>query len=120
MGERVKYGVMNVLNDPRGYVRLKNFGDSYLLLSKSVRTRCSLSPEDSGECAGGKRLESCEIPADSRLAVPSYYAHVALEYSDEELLETLRVANSPDIRCGDAGKNMRPRKYKEVQIHGEL
>eukprot|EP00929_Paragymnodinium_shiwhaense_P061280 TRINITY_DN30606_c0_g1_i1.p1 TRINITY_DN30606_c0_g1~~TRINITY_DN30606_c0_g1_i1.p1 ORF type:complete len:285 (+),score=25.38 TRINITY_DN30606_c0_g1_i1:413-1267(+) len=117
---RVKYGVMNVFNDPRGYVRLRNFGDSYLLLRGGVRHRCTLSPEDSGECAGGKRLEDREVLAAARLALPEFYAHVAMEYSDEELQESLRAANAKDVHCGDTSKTMRPRKYKEVQIHGEV
>lgn len=117
--ERVKYGVLNVFNDPRGYVRLTNFGDSYLVL-RDVRLRCTLSPEDSGQVAGGKRLEPRAAPAAERLAVPDLYAHVLREYSDEELCEALRAANARDVRCGDTGRVVRPRKYKEVQIHGEL
>ncbi len=65
----MKYGVMNVFNDPRGYVRLDNFGDSYVVL-RNVRLRCTTSPEDSGQVAGGKFLEQCETPASERLAVP--------------------------------------------------
>merc|ERR1712070_586574 len=39
---------------------------------------------------------------------------------DDELCEVLRAANTRDVRCGDTAKIMRPRKYKEVQIHGEV
>lgn len=117
--ERVKYGVMNVFNDPRGYQRLNNFGDSYLEL-KDVRLRCTLSPEDSGEVAGGKKLEHRSTPAVERLAVPEYYAHVLQEYSDDEICEMLRAANSRDVRCGDTARVVKPRKYKEVQVHGEV
>lgn len=117
--ERVKYGVLNVFNDPKGYTRLKNFGDSYLVLCR-VRQRCTLTAEDSGQCAGGKRLVACETPAVQRLALPHLYAHVAIEYTDEELCAALRAANTRDIHCGDTSRIVKVRKYKEVQIHGEV
>merc|ERR1719421_1695548 len=78
--DRCKYGVLNVMNDFRGVVKCAQYGDSYLVL-KDVRLRCTLSPED-----------SANLKAD-RLAVLDYYAHVLEEYSDSELLETMKVAS---------------------------
>merc|ERR1719480_475776 len=81
--DRPKYGVLNAMNDHRGVVKCKQYGDSYLIL-KGVRLRCTFSPED-----------SANLKAD-RLAVLDFYAHVLNEYSANELRETLRVANSSD------------------------
>lgn len=105
--ERPKYGVQNVMNDPRGVVKCAQYGDSYFIL-KGARLRCTFSPED-----------SANLKAD-RLAVLDFYGHVLNEYTDDELRETIKVANSPDAALlGDSGKvgNM---KYKEAQIHGEV
>jgi len=105
--ERPKYGVLNVMNDYRGVVKCKQYGDSYVIL-KDARLRCTFSPEDSAN------LKS------ERLAVLDFYAHVLNEYSDDELRETLKVANSAEAAVlGDSDRvgNM---KYKEAQIHGEV
>mmetsp|Transcript_62470 Transcript_62470/g.167100 ORF Transcript_62470/g.167100 Transcript_62470/m.167100 type:complete len:594 (-) Transcript_62470:134-1915(-) len=106
--ERPKYGVQNIWNDYRGVIGCKQYGDSYLVL-KDVRLRCTMSPED-----------SANLPA-KRLAVPDYYAHVLMEYSDKELKETLRVAKGGDEKLGDSMAVIEQwGKYKEVQIHGEV
>ncbi|CAK0868822.1 unnamed protein product [Prorocentrum cordatum] len=68
-----------------------------------------MSPED-----------SANLPA-KRLAVPDYYAHVLMEYSDKELKEAVRVAQGGDEKVGDSGSVIeRWGKYKEVQIHGDI
>eukprot|EP00930_Biecheleria_cincta_P100161 TRINITY_DN91776_c0_g1_i1.p1 TRINITY_DN91776_c0_g1~~TRINITY_DN91776_c0_g1_i1.p1 ORF type:complete len:632 (+),score=108.65 TRINITY_DN91776_c0_g1_i1:34-1896(+) len=105
--ERPKYGVQNVMNDPRGVVKCAQYGDSYCIL-KDARLRCTFSPED-----------SANLKAD-KLAVLDFYGHVLSNYDDNELTETIKVANSADAALlGDSGKvgNM---KYKEAQIHGEI
>lgn len=107
--ERPKYGVMDVMNDHRGIVGARQYGDSYLTL-KDVRLRCTFAPEDSGGIVG------------SRLAVLDQYAHVLLEYSDDELREVARVANAPEgseDHIGDSTK-LQDYCYKEAQIHGEI
>lgn len=105
--DRPKYGVQNVMNDHRGVVKCAQYGDSYMIL-KDVRLRCTFSPED-----------SANLKAD-RLAVLDFYAHVLNEYSDDELRETLKVANSKDAALlGDSDK-VGKMKYKEAQIHGEV
>jgi Ca2+-binding EF-hand superfamily protein len=104
---RPKYGVQNVMNDYRGVVKAKQYGQSYLIL-KNVRLRCTFSPED-----------SANLKAE-RLAVLDFYAHVLNEYSEEELKETIKVANSADAALlGDSDK-VGKMKYKEAQIHGEV
>lgn len=45
--ERVKYGVINFTNDPKGVSCAKNYGGSYLLLKPHVRPRCTMTDMDS-------------------------------------------------------------------------
>merc|ERR1719409_1606032 len=94
------------MNDYRGVVKCKQYGDSYMIL-KDARLRCTFSPED-----------SANLKAD-RLAVLDYYAHVLNEYSDDELRETLRVATTEAV--GSSGELVSAGlKYKEAQFHGDL
>ncbi|CAK9073032.1 Calcium-dependent protein kinase 15 [Durusdinium trenchii] len=105
---RPKYGVLNVWNDPYGIYGCEQYGDSYLVL-KDLRLRCTLAPQDSGG-----------LPAQ-RLAVLDYYAHTLLEYSQEELEETVKLARHGHEKLGDSEALCHDwGKYKEVQIHGEI
>mmetsp|Transcript_12392 Transcript_12392/g.36113 ORF Transcript_12392/g.36113 Transcript_12392/m.36113 type:complete len:555 (+) Transcript_12392:101-1765(+) len=107
--ERPKYGVLDVMNDNRGVMCARDYGDSYLML-KNARLRCTFSPVDSGGIMG------------SRLAVLDQYAHVLMEFSDDELREVARVANAREgskDRIGDSTK-LDGFNYKEAQIHGEV
>lgn len=45
--ERVKYGVINFTNDPKGVQCAKAYGPSYFLLKSHVRDRCTLTDKDS-------------------------------------------------------------------------
>jgi len=106
--ERVKYGVQNVWNDYRGDVGCEQYGNSYLVL-KNVRLRCTLAPEDSGS----------NVLMDE-LAVPDYYAHVLLGYSNKELREILRVS-AGGVKVGNSQAVIeRWGTYKEAQIHGDI
>eukprot|EP00930_Biecheleria_cincta_P045374 TRINITY_DN31282_c0_g1_i1.p1 TRINITY_DN31282_c0_g1~~TRINITY_DN31282_c0_g1_i1.p1 ORF type:complete len:677 (+),score=132.93 TRINITY_DN31282_c0_g1_i1:190-2031(+) len=104
--ERPKYGVLNVHNDYRGVVRAAQYGDCYMIL-KDFRLRTTFSPED-----------SANLKAE-RLACLDYYAHVLNEYTDQELVETLKVAVTGKIGSSDsiASSGL---KYKEAQYHGEV
>mmetsp|Transcript_35229 Transcript_35229/g.92822 ORF Transcript_35229/g.92822 Transcript_35229/m.92822 type:complete len:1830 (+) Transcript_35229:94-5583(+) len=89
--ERCKYGALNVMNDYRGVVSAKQYGDSYLVL-KDVRLRCTFASTDSGGISG------------SRLAVLDKYAHVLAEYKDQEIRGLVAVAEAaanPDAHKGD-------------------
>ncbi|CAE7671489.1 unnamed protein product [Symbiodinium necroappetens] len=77
--DRVKYGALNVMNDYRGVVKAKQYGDSYLVL-KDVRLRCTFCSTDSG----GMQHQ--------RLGVLDKYGHVLLEYNDKELQGLVEVA----------------------------
>jgi len=108
--ERPKYGVLDVMNDNRGVLSAREYGDSYLVL-KNSRLRCTFAPVDSGGIQG------------ARLAVLDQYAHVLLEFTDEELQEVSRIANAEEgstDRIGDTGKLQGLTNYKEAQIHGEV
>ncbi|CAJ1380979.1 unnamed protein product [Effrenium voratum] len=70
--DRCKYGALSVMNDYRGVIPARQYGDSYLVL-KDVRLRCTFASTDSGGISG------------SRLAVLDKYAHVLSEYNDNEL-----------------------------------
>eukprot|EP00927_Polykrikos_kofoidii_P065838 TRINITY_DN61554_c0_g1_i1.p1 TRINITY_DN61554_c0_g1~~TRINITY_DN61554_c0_g1_i1.p1 ORF type:complete len:614 (+),score=88.70 TRINITY_DN61554_c0_g1_i1:24-1844(+) len=105
--DRVKYGALNVMNDYRGVVRCHNYGSSYIIL-KDTRLRCTCSPED-----------SAAMKAES-LAVFDSYAHVLNEYSDAELVETLKVGVSTDDALLGDSSSVGLMKYKEAQIHGEI
>jgi len=103
--ERVKYGVLNILNDPTGVKCCAQYGDSYLLL-KNVRLRTTFAPKDSGY-ADVTKLAMCEA-----------YAHVLLEFDEQELKDLVSVANGHKFFSGSSVIPVG--KYKEVQIHGEL
>eukprot|EP00927_Polykrikos_kofoidii_P048760 TRINITY_DN42973_c0_g1_i1.p1 TRINITY_DN42973_c0_g1~~TRINITY_DN42973_c0_g1_i1.p1 ORF type:complete len:572 (-),score=96.88 TRINITY_DN42973_c0_g1_i1:59-1774(-) len=107
--DRPKYGVLDVMNDHRGVVCARQYGDSYLYL-KNVRLVATFAPEDSGGIQG------------KRLAVLDQYAHVLMEYSDAELKEVCRVANAPEgseDRIGNS-EAISSYNYKEAQFHGEV
>jgi hypothetical protein len=102
---RPKYGVANVVNDPRGIARCEHYGTCLLELSPAVRRRCTFSGADSG------RRE------DFQLATCNYYAHVLLnDYTDGELGSIIFVATQ-SIACLDSRSI---NNYKEVQIHGPV
>merc|ERR1740123_1492518 len=103
--DRPKYAVLNVMNDFRGIVRCKQYGDSYIVL-KDVRLRCTLSPQDSANLKAGD------------LSVLDYNAHVLNEYTEAELKEVAQVS-SGSTKIGDSFK-IRPMQYKEVQVHGPI
>jgi len=105
--DRPKYGVLNVMNDYRGVVKCAQYGESYMVL-KDARLRCTFSPED-----------SANLKAE-RLAVLDFYAHVLNEYSNDELKETLKVANSKEAAVLGESEKVGSMKYKETQIHGEV
>ena len=45
--ERVKYGVINFTNDPKGVRCCSGYGASYFLLKPHVRHRCTFTNQDS-------------------------------------------------------------------------
>lgn len=45
--QRVKYGVINFTNDPKGVNSCASYGQSYFLLKQHVRERCTFTDKDS-------------------------------------------------------------------------
>lgn len=99
--ERVKYGVLNVLNDPYGIPSCAGYGESFLLL-KNVRLRTSFA---SGDTASNVKIGSCE-----------HYLHVLNEYTPQELEETISVAIGLKPYSSASINSI----YKETQYHGDI
>jgi len=104
--DRVKYGVLNAVNDPRGISTVaKQYGLDYIVL-RGVRLRTTFSDRDS--CNQGQ-LASCE-----------WYAHVLEKYNDLELRAVVEVALGERLFADSAVLDTAAGGYKEVQIHGEV
>lgn len=105
--ERVKYGVLNMVNDPCGIATVsKQYGKDYLVL-RGIRLRTTFSDKDS--CNVNGKLASCE-----------WYAHVLEKYSDLELRAVTEVALGDRLFVDSDVLSTSAGGYKEVQIHGEL
>ena len=102
--ERPKYGNLNVVQDERGVKRCERYGDCFLLMDNSVRSRTTCCSRDSS---------SVKI---SNLGTLDACAHVLAEYTTEELRATVEVATGRR-RC--VGSEVIS-EYKEVQIHGPI
>ena len=50
--ERVKYGAVNITNDPKGIVSAKAYGKSYLVLKDHVKPRCTMTFHNSSGADG--------------------------------------------------------------------
>jgi len=100
--ERVKYGTLNVLNDPYGISACYSYGDCYFKL-KNVRLRTSFA--DCDTASNHAILSSCE-----------HYCHVLMKYSDAEFNATLDVALNRQKYVNSKVITV----YKEVQIHGDI
>jgi len=104
--ERVKYGSINVTNDPIGVSACHQYGDSYLVL-KDVRFRTTF-------CACDSSTKGLTV---NDMATCEHYAHVLNQYDDTELEAVLNVANGyhPFL---DSAKYVKT--YKEAQIAGPI
>eukprot|EP01156_Anaeramoeba_ignava_P013458 Anaeramoba_ignava/a5252_220.p1 GENE.a5252_220~~a5252_220.p1 ORF type:complete len:392 (-),score=75.05 a5252_220:37-1212(-) len=99
--DRVKYGSLNIVNDPHGVKCVYSYGDSFLVLKK-VRLRTTFTSQD-----------SCTNP---QLACCEYYCHVLSEFSDQELKAVMEVANKK-VQFHDSNVM---HTFKETQIHGPI
>ena len=105
--ERVKYGVLNMVNDPKGIESCVYYGDSFFVLKK-VRLRTSFADRDTGY--DDAILASCE-----------YYCHILNGYTDQELNNVKDVAQHiQDDPKYFKSSSYNSYYYKEIQIHGEL
>jgi hypothetical protein len=103
---RVKYGALNLVNDPRGSKHARTYGAAYLLLKPHVRQRVTVLPCDSF-CFDFK----CNV-----VGTLDHCAHVFenLHISDEELTLAIHMAT------GHAVDDSVEKTYREIQIHGEI
>ena len=105
--EKVKYGCVNTSGDVGGVAVAHAYGDCYLLLKTSVRSRTTFCNADSGGFnAGTHRIGTCE-----------HYAHVMELYADAELKAVLDVGSGKK-RHRTSSKGTA--SYKEIQIHGPV
>ena len=110
--ERVKYGVLNIVQDPNGVLACRGYGDSYLLLkSETVRLRTSFASRDTG--GGTAKLASCEWYCHGQIEIEQargplseckvgwlmlllfcscVLCSVLSEYADPELIDVISVA----------------------------
>jgi hypothetical protein len=101
--DRVKYGVLNIVNDPFGVRICKGYGDSFLVMNnETVRLRTTFA---SGDSASAVELATCEN-----------YCHVLNTFTDNELIDLHTVASRKSF-CLES-KNIVV--YKETQIHGSI
>jgi len=98
--DRVKYGVLNFTNNPRGVPKCAPYGKDYFLM-KRMRLRTTMCSTDSF--------------ANQTSGTPDYYAHILAQYSDHDFSMALKVRK--------LGENVTANEdcfYKEVQFHGEV
>ena len=101
--ERVKYGVLNIVNDPNGVYSCISYGDSYLVLNnETIRLRTTFA---SGDTSHIVELATCEN-----------YCHVLNTYSDEELKKIISISTRETF-CDNS---QHFEIYKEIQIHGPI
>ena len=101
--QRPKYGCLNISGDIRGVRAARAYGSCAITLASTVRYRSTFSDRDTGN----------HIRELSGLATHDYYAHILLQYPDNDLKAILNVS-----RLG--GAPSRCQQYKEVQIHGPI
>ncbi|KAJ3153016.1 hypothetical protein HK101_001768 [Irineochytrium annulatum] len=101
--DRVKYGVLNIVSDPRGVRAALHYGDCYLVLGPSVRFRSTFANKDTGW-------------SDAIVCTTEFYNHVLTSYSDPELKDVMDVGTG--IKLCESSE--RVAVYKEMQVHGDV
>jgi len=128
--DRVKYGVLNIFNDPNGVDCCHYYGDSYMLL-RDVRLRSTFASKDSSnsDVVLSSGTSKSERPRDMECLVVSrtkilcarttaveHYTHVLKDFSDTELQQLVALATGKK-QCLNSNTIQH---YKEMQIHGEV
>lgn len=98
---RVKYGPLNITNDPNGVKAAMPYGDSYLLLKNDIKNRTTLTYGDSSGL--------CEIATFNNLF------HILNKINDDLLDKIIRLS-----RGDDCSFESNYGFYFECQYHGEL
>lgn len=107
--ERVKYGCVNTTGSGDGVDVAQHYGDSFLILSESVRSRVTVTNEDSST-----------TPSASMVGTPEHFAHVLARFTDPELRAVVAAACGTRQQQLLGGSSASTAKYKELQVHGEL
>jgi hypothetical protein len=99
--ERVKYGVINFTNDPKGVGACISYGHSYFLLKEHVRHRCTFTDMDSSNTT-------------ATIGTFRHCFAVLNKMTDAELKAAVEASKAQEIasQCTTA--------YKEIQIHGPI
>ena len=99
--QRVRYGVINFTNDPKGVSVCSGYGQSYFLLKEHVRERCTFTDKDSSN-------------ADSSIATFKYCFKILSKMNDNELKAAFdgSMAKEVSSKCTST--------YKQIQIHGPI
>ena len=99
--ERVKYGVINFTNDPKGVGACVGYGQSYFLLKEHVRPRCTFTDMDSSN-------------ANSSIATFKYCFKILDKLNDNELKAAIQASKAQEVASSCTTT------YKEMQIHGPV
>lgn len=99
--ERVKYGVINFTNDPKGVNCCSGYGASYMLLKEHVRERCTFTDQDSSS-------------SNASIATFRYCFKILSKMNDAELKAAFDASKAKEISSGCTAT------YKEIQIHGPI
>lgn len=106
--ERVKYGTINLLRDPRGHTGCAHYGSSYLVLRDTVRARTTWTAED-----------SCHVKGC--VGTLAHCAHVLDSMDDARLRAILAAGTSTAPWCFPEKSGwMAVQDYWECQFHGPL
>lgn len=99
--ERVKYGVVNFTNDPKGVSCCASYGQSYFLLKEHVRQRCTFTDRDSSA-------------SNAAIATFKYCFKIVSSLTDDELMAAFNAARANEVSSKCTAT------YKEIQIHGPI
>ncbi len=99
--ERVKYGVINFTNDPKGVQCAKSYGPSYFLLKSHVRDRCTFTDKDSSG-------------ADASIATLKFGFNIVSKMNNNELTAAFNASKALEMSSSVVIT------YKELQIHGPI
>ena len=102
--DRVKYGVLNLTNDPCGLTCCYGYGDSYLELKPNVKSRSTFVFGDSSK----QDLHMCTFK----------YFDCMLIYINEKLLDDIIDVSLNKVDSIPSHNNYRI--YVEAQIHGPI
>jgi hypothetical protein len=100
--ERVKYGALNITNDPLGISTCRVYGDSFMVLKNHIKQRATFTHGDSSQM-------------EIHLCMADNFCNILL-YIDDALLESVVQIATGKINYATSSPNL----YIECQIHGDL